>query len=568
MRKDAPTVHDPKGARIPLPGQDERPHSAFCMSFRCAILRVVLTCSLLGVGLSLSIYWNYSRLRLIEESGQANVAYVEYCQRDASSSAGVALNIIDLLLLDGVEQISSYHLEAILSNAKDNNAELEKSIAGRGLTEAVESIAPESKNLHAQAREHLSCLQEIERLTTDVMALCRTAAIVNGNPTSLERAQAEGLADELVHAIEGSNDAASVLSTALGGWMEQRQTRQARLAILCSVLYVLLVAYLMIWTARQIAQPIERMERALDKSVTQASSDLDFKSFKEINALRDSLVALLTLRDSREEDLEIEVQNKVNALLRREQEVQHLQRIEQLGGLAGSVAHDFRNLLTVISGYAGLVAADDGATDSVRENIDEVLTATRRATALTTKLLAFSKQEEVGAAPSLSINEWVENCGVLLSPFGGPAGTTLELECAPDLPNLPISRVSFDQILMNLVGNAREALVDGKGHIEVRLGKFNADAHGLRPKSLAEVSALVAVQVHDNGMGIPEESQERIFERYYSTKKGTGFGLATVREIVVGAGGTIRVESTVGVGTTFTLLLPGIEAAATKPSPA
>jgi signal transduction histidine kinase len=110
---------------------------------------------------------------------------------------------------------------------------------------------------------------------------------------------------------------------------------------------------------------------------------------------------------------------------------------------------------------------------------------------------------------------------------------------------------------MNLVSNAREALVGGEGRVEVLLSNFTVDTHGPLPEALAGAGAVVALQVKDNGMGIPKESHDRVFERYYSTKEGTGFGLATVREIVEGAGGTIRLDSTVGRGTTFTVLLPG-----------
>jgi signal transduction histidine kinase len=533
-------------------GSASTPVGGPARTFRFAILQVILTCSLLGIGLSLSIYWNHSRLRRIEESGRANVEFVKHCQRGASRSAGVALNTLDLILLPGLESISSFYLEPILRNAQFLHAELQESVAGRGLVSAVEAIAPESLGLHDQALAHLASLESIGRLTTEVIALCRSA-VADGS--SVDNDRAASLSDELVVALEGSDDAATSLSTALEEWMERQKSRQTNLAILCSVLYLLLVLYLMIWAARAIAQPIERMERALDKSAAQASSDLEFSSFKEINSLRDTLIALVKLRDTREEDLRMEVQEKVDDLLKREVEVQHLQRIEQLGGLAGAVAHDFRNLLTVISGYAGLVAMEDGASPAVRENIAEVLTATRRATDLTTKLLSFSKREETGAASTLSVNEWFENCGVLLSPFGGPTGNVLSLECAPDLPNLIISRVSLDQIMMNLVSNAREALAGGEGLVEVVLSLFTVDAHGPLPEALAGASSVVALQVKDNGMGIPEESQGKVFERYYSTKEGTGFGLATVREIVENAGGAISLESTVGVGTTFTILL-------------
>ncbi|HIF40767.1 MAG TPA: hypothetical protein EYQ74_06695 [Planctomycetes bacterium] len=523
-------------------------------SFRFAILRVILSCSLLGIGLSLSIYWNHSRLGRIEQEGQANVENVNHCQRGASRSAGIALNTLDLILLPGVESISSFYLAPILSNVQVLHAELHESIAAQGMVGAVRAIAPESPSLHAQARDHLTYLEAIERLTAGVIALCGKV-VEDNSPVDTDRASS--LADELVVALEGSSDAANQLSAALKEWMEQRKSRQTNLAVLCSVLYLLLVLYLMIWAARAIARPIERMERALDKSGAQASSDLEFSSFNEINSLRDTLIAFITLRDTREEDLRAAVQEKVDDLLTREQEVQHLQRIEQLGGLAGSVAHDFRNLLTVISGYSGLIAADDDSSPSVRENIAEVLSAARRATELTTKLLAFSKREETDAAPTLSANEWFDNCGVLLSPFGGPMGNTLKLECDPDLPALTISRISLDQVLMNLVSNAREALAGGRGLVEVALNHFTVDTHGPLPEALTEAGSVVALRVKDNGTGIPEEAQERVFERYYSTKDGTGFGLATVREIVEGAGGTISLESTVGVGTTFTVLLPG-----------
>jgi signal transduction histidine kinase len=540
------------GGPLPAASRDEKR----ARSFRSAILWVILSCSLLGVGLSLCNYWNHSRLTRIEKSGRANVEFVKRCQRRVFRSSGVALNALDIVLLPGMDSISSYHLDPVLANAQFLHTELKESIAGRGLVATIEVVAPKSQALNTLASKHLEYLEKVDHLVGEVVAFTRKAV---AGTSAIDADSARSLADRLVVAIEGSDDSAAQLSAELGDWMASRKSRQAYLAILTSVLYVLLVAYLLLWSSRAIALPIERMERALGKSVSQASSDLEFSSFREINSLRDTLIHLFTLRDAREEDLKIEVQTKVEALLRREQEIQHLQRIEHLGQLAGTVAHDFRNLLTVISGYGELIAMERDVSDSVRESVGELLGATHRATDLTEKLLAFSKREAGGASPGpMRVNEWFEECGVLLSPFGGQTTHKVELKCAPDLPDLALSRVSIDQVLMNLVSNARESLGGGKGLVRVSLNEYDEEALGPPPPALAGTASIVVLQVSDNGCGISEESQPRVFERYFSTKGGTGFGLSTVLEIVESAGGVVSFQSTEGTGTTFTVLLPGI----------
>lgn len=538
----------------PLPAESGKERHA--RSFRSAILWVVLSCSLLGVGLSLSNYWNHSRLSRIEEGGRANVEFVKRCQRRVSRSAGVALNALDIILLPGMDAIPSYLLDPVLANAEFLHTELKESIAGQGLVTTIGIVAPKSQALNDLASKHLVYLENVDRLVGEVVAFNRRAAI---GTSELDVDLATSLADRLVNALEGSEDSAAQLSTELRVWMAGRKSRQANLAILTSVLYVLIVAYLLLWSSRAIALPIERMERALGKSVSQASSDLEFSSFREINSLRDTLIHLFTLRDAREEDLKIEVQAKVETLLRREQEIHHLQRIEHLGQLAGTVAHDFRNLLTVINGYGELIAMERDVSDSVRESVGELLGATHRATDLTEKLLTFSKRDAGDASPgSLHVNEWFEECGVLLSPFGGETGHKVELECAPNLPYLALSRVSIDQVLMNLVSNARESLGGDGGLVRVSLSEYDEEALGPPPPAIAGAESVVVLRVTDNGCGIPEESQARVFERYFSTKEGTGFGLSTVLEIVEGAGGVVSFQSTEGTGTTFTVLLPGI----------
>jgi PAS domain S-box-containing protein len=227
-----------------------------------------------------------------------------------------------------------------------------------------------------------------------------------------------------------------------------------------------------------------------------------------------------------------------------EAQLRQAQKMEAVGQLAGGVAHDFNNLLTVIRMHAELGLAELDAAHPVRADLDEVQKAAARAATLTRQLLAFSRKQ-VLQPEALDLNRVVAEGGAMLRPLLGPARHLVTLP-APTPVWVFADRTQIELVLMNLAVNARDAMPDG-GTLTIEIGLES----GTPP------SATLAVR--DTGVGMPPDVQARLFEPFFTTKpvgQGTGLGLATVHGIVQQSGGTIRVTSRPGAGTTFIVALP------------
>ncbi|MCU7725001.1 PAS domain S-box protein [Actinoplanes sp. KI2] len=226
-------------------------------------------------------------------------------------------------------------------------------------------------------------------------------------------------------------------------------------------------------------------------------------------------------------------------------------RLESLGQLAGGVAHDFNNLLAVILNCAELMAEEAG--DHAPEDLARIRAAAQRGQDLIGQLLLFAKRDS-SQAEVVDLNEVVVEATGLLSRTIGP-GITLLCRTRPGVVAVCANRGRLDQILFNLVINARDAMPQGGAiTVETSIARLPEDAgHPLPAGSYAQLT------VTDTGTGMSAEVKDRIFEPFFSTKpedRGTGLGLATVYGIVGDAGGTITVESTPGIGTTFRIQLP------------
>ncbi len=249
---------------------------------------------------------------------------------------------------------------------------------------------------------------------------------------------------------------------------------------------------------------------------------------------------------------------------RLEQKSQNAQRMEALGQLAGGVAHDFNNVLTVILGHAELLAMDFGAESGSRESIDQISHAAQHASALTNQLLSFSRQQTMQAnvfdlsakiARTHKMIERVigENIEFVTEYWDGPL-----LVC--------MDPAQVEQVLMNLVINARDAMPKGgQVHVTTYL-KHAADLPASNGAEDGHELGYAVISVRDEGIGMTQETQQHVFEPFYTTKRvegagGTGLGLATVYGIVSKAGGWIEIESEPGVGSTFDIYLPVAPAA-------
>ena len=225
------------------------------------------------------------------------------------------------------------------------------------------------------------------------------------------------------------------------------------------------------------------------------------------------------------------------------------QKMEAVGRLAGGVAHDFNNLLTIISGYCELLLMSDlPVGDKRRESIGTIRDAGERAARLTQQLLAFSRKAVI--EPKLiDLNELVTDSAKLLRRLIGE-DIILAVITAPKPIPIKADPGQFEQVIMNLVVNARDAMPTG--------GRLTIET-SVTSSAVSDSPTLACLAVSDTGQGVSDELKEKIFEPFFTTKgvgKGTGLGLAVVHGVVTQSGGQITIESSVGVGTTFRIVLP------------
>ena len=237
-----------------------------------------------------------------------------------------------------------------------------------------------------------------------------------------------------------------------------------------------------------------------------------------------------------------------------EERQRQTQKMEAVGLLAGGVAHDINNVLTAILGHATLLQRRLPPDDEVRSDADEIVVAAQRASALTRQLLAFSRRDVVQPRP-IDLSALVSD---LQRMVGRLIGEDVEVvtRLAPDLPAVKADPGQMEQVVLNLLVNARDALPFG-GRIEVTTrAEPTVEGDERAPRG------WVVLDVRDTGTGIPPEVRERIFEPFFTTKppgKGTGLGLSTVYGIVTQAGGHVDVESAPGQGATFHVWMPAAE---------
>ncbi len=235
------------------------------------------------------------------------------------------------------------------------------------------------------------------------------------------------------------------------------------------------------------------------------------------------------------------------------------QKMEAIGRLAGGVAHDFNNLLVVIQSYSELIREDLPAQDPKRADLDEILGASRRASALTKQLLAFSRKETVQPKP-LSLNDAVMGIEKMLRRIIGE-DIQLIADLEPSLGLVRADQGQVDQVILNLSINARDAMPDG-GQLSVETQNVKLDLEFTDSHTSFTAGDYVMLAITDTGTGMDRETQARIFEPFFTTKevgKGTGLGLSTVYGIVQQSGAHIRVYSEVGRGTSFKIYFPRLD---------
>jgi two-component system cell cycle sensor histidine kinase/response regulator CckA len=282
-----------------------------------------------------------------------------------------------------------------------------------------------------------------------------------------------------------------------------------------------------------------------------------FPAYERADAVTDSqgnVVGLIGIvRDITERKL------AEQALRQTEEQLRQSQKMEAVGQLAGGIAHDFNNLLTAIIGYSELTLMKLQDQDQdLRSDVEQILRAAERASALTRQILAFSRRQAL--RPSVvSLNEVLEGMEPMLRRTLGENIDLVSLR-HPDLGHTEVDVHQFEQVLMNLALNARDAMPAG-GRLTLETANVALDEEYCRTHVGATPGSCVMLAVSDNGVGMNEATVERAFEPFYTTKppgEGTGLGLATVYGIVKQSRGYINVYSELGRGTAFKIYLPRV----------
>lgn len=239
-----------------------------------------------------------------------------------------------------------------------------------------------------------------------------------------------------------------------------------------------------------------------------------------------------------------------------EAQLRQAQKMEAIGRLAGGVAHDFNNKLSVILGYADLLKEGRAGLEKSRDYVTQIIRAATQSRDITRQLLAFSRQEEI-SPQVLDLNTLVRSVRKGLGRFISE-DILFELRLAPDLWRISMDPTQVDQVLMNLIVNARDAM-SGGGRLVVTTENVTIDPLLHRQHPELREGDFVRLTVEDSGSGISEETLPHIFEPFYTTKgtgQGTGLGLATVYGIVSQNQGVVLVDSTQGLGSTFSVYFP------------
>ncbi len=243
-----------------------------------------------------------------------------------------------------------------------------------------------------------------------------------------------------------------------------------------------------------------------------------------------------------------------------ERQLQSAQRLEAVGTLAGGIAHDFNNALTGIFGFSEMLKIKLAGNERALSDVNEILRSAERAATLTRQLLTYARRQVIEPI-NLSLNKVITDLMRLVSKV---AGEHIEIRTflAKDLPTVRADVGEMEQVVMNLVLNARDAMPGG-GQLLIETGLARLDAEYVAYHPYMKVGSYVVLTVSDTGIGMDQKVQERVFEPFFTTKgleKGTGLGLAMVYGIVKQHNGFIHLYSEPGKGTTFKIYLPPVDA--------
>lgn len=291
-------------------------------------------------------------------------------------------------------------------------------------------------------------------------------------------------------------------------------------------------------------------QHELERKVQQRTLQLE-EANQQLEALSQTHEQKRTLAEKEKTDA-------LQALRSTEWQLIQSQKLEAVGRLAGGISHDFNNLLTVILGYSDISLRQLSQDHPLRRNLDEIVRASERAASLTRQLLAFSRKQ-VMQPKVFGVNSVVIELEKMLRRMIGE-DIELRVSLHPDLENIKADPVQLEQVIMNLVVNARDAMPKG-GKLTIETSNVYLDQTYAKDHMSVEPGNYVMIAISDTGCGMDKETRQRIFEPFFTTKdqgKGTGLGLSTVYGIVKQSGGNIWVYSEENRGTTFKIYFPQV----------
>ena len=303
-------------------------------------------------------------------------------------------------------------------------------------------------------------------------------------------------------------------------------------------------------------KPIGALKKGLARiGQGELETRIEVESRTDLGLLAEAVNEMAQRLQAHVDELERETEEKLRAqeaLRLSEEKLMQSQKMEAIGQLAGGVAHDFNNILMSISGFASLILRKTEGDEKLNRYASEIGKSCDRAASLIKKLMAFSRKQ-VLAPQIIDLNQVANGMLEMLQPLIGKR-IQLEFRGYPELKRVKADPGEIEQVILNLVVNARDAMPEG-GRIQIETE--NKVGVGEEAPPLG----WVVLRVRDTGSGMDQKTMKRIFEPFFTTKgqgKGTGLGLATVFGIVQQSGGEITVESEVGEGTTFTISLPAV----------
>src|SRR5690348_2803215 len=296
---------------------------------------------------------------------------------------------------------------------------------------------------------------------------------------------------------------------------------------------------------------LRESQRELERKVQERTAQLESAN-RQLELLSESHAEKRSVAERERADA-------IQALQNTEKQLFQSQKLEAVGRLAGGISHDFNNLLTVILGYTDISKRNLKEGDPLLRNLEEIGKASERAASLTRQLLAFSRKQ-VMQPKVFDVNTVVNDLKKMLRRMIGE-DVELRVSTQAELGNIKADPVQLEQVIMNLVVNARDAMPRG-GKLSIETSNVYLDESYAREHVTVEPGEYVMLAISDTGCGMNEETQQHIFEPFFTTKesgKGTGLGLSMVYGIVKQSGGYIWVYSEPNRGTTFKIYLPRVD---------